>query len=86
MDSFPIHITHNAKIICHTYEAGLTLTVDFNEATGMNPDQLCSECYQRHRRICIMIGAVPNQSRQPIISTHDKKMILKKIYKESIYE
>ncbi|MGV8094484.1 MAG: hypothetical protein AB2L24_21735 [Mangrovibacterium sp.] len=84
MDSIFIHITHNARILCHTYEAGLMLTVDFNDATGMNPDQLCPDCHRRHLQICQMIGAVPTQSKEIRIGPADKRLILQKMKNKPI--
>ena len=79
-----IHITHNASILCHGYEAGLMLTVDFIEAAGMNRKLLCGDCRRRYRNITRMIGAAPPLSKEIRIGTAEKRLIVAQMEAERI--
>jgi hypothetical protein len=86
MDQVCIHITRNGKILCHAYEAGLMLTINFQEASGMNPELLCTDCCSRHRNICTMIGAIPPLAKEIRIGSAEKKMILSQIKESKSYK
>jgi len=81
-----VHITRNGRILCHAQNAGLVLTVDFQEATSWVVTELCPDCYRRHHNICAMIGANKPLKSTREIGAVEKHLILDRMRSESIFE